>query len=300
MSVVAPETRPARGHSFDAMGVTVELLVDAESERAPDAMAAAEAEFHRLEQVFSRFRPDSELTLLNECGGGPVGRELLEVVDLAVRARERTGGRFDPTVHDALVSAGYDRSFDDVPRTSRGAPQTAARCGGHVEIDRARSTIGIEPGFRLDLGGIAKGFAVDRACAVLADAGGCLVNAGGDLAVDGQLRGGPWPVGVDVPGAPLTLAVTHGAIATSGRDHRRWRRGAVELHHLIEPSTGRPSRSDLVRVTVAADSAVEAEVLAKSLFLAGAEEARREADTLGVPCVLVADSGDVVLCGGLT
>ena len=290
---------PARTHCFDAMGVTVELLVAEDGDRTAESIAAAEAEFHRLEQIFSRFRPDSELSRLNASGRRRVSPELLEVVDLALSARRRTEGRFDPTVHDALTSAGYDRSFELVPRRACSLDLREARCGGRVEIDHERAMIAIEQGFRLDLGGIAKGYAVDRAGALLAEAGACLVNAGGDLVVHGLLGAGPWPVAVDLPGAPLTLAVTCGAIATSGRDHRRWKRGAVEYHHLIDPSTGAPSRSDLLSVTAAADTAAEAEVLAKTLFLAGRHKARREADALGFPCVLVTGDGHVVMCGGL-
>ena len=217
----------------------------------------------------------------------------------ALEARERTGGRFDPTVHDAVAAAGYDRSFEQLRATGWSEARRVPRCAGRVEIDRESATITVEPGFRLDLGGIAKGYAVDRACSLLARAGGCLVNAGGDLAVSGLLSGAPWPVAVDVPGAPLTLAVARGGVATSGRDYRKWARDGVEQHHLIDPASGRPSQSDLLRVTVASETAVQAEVLAKSIFLAGSRRGRDEADALGIPCVLVTEAGDVVTCGGL-
>ena len=96
----------------------------------------------------------------------------------------------------------------------------------------------------------------------LATVGPCLVNAGGDLAV----RGGAWPVGVT---DELTLELTRGGMATSGRDRRRWHRGGEERHHLIDPSTGRPAVETPVRVTVVADSATAAEVAAKAVFLGG-------------------------------
>jgi thiamine biosynthesis lipoprotein len=106
-------------------------------------------------------------------------------------------------------------------------------------------------------------------------------------------------VSVDVPGTPITLGVTAGGVATSGRDHRRWRRGGVELRHLVDPATGAASRSDLLRVTAVGDSAASAEVAAKTLFLAGERAAAEEASTLGIPCVLVTGDGRVVLAGGL-
>jgi FAD:protein FMN transferase len=271
------------------MGTDVELLVDAED--AEHALEAAEAELHRLEALLSRFRPGSELSRLNDHGSLEPGPDLLEVVELALLARIRTGGRFDPTVHDALVAAGYDRSFELV--LADGPAAAPAPCGGSVLVDERRITL--EPGVRLDLGGIGKGFAVERAAVVLAAAGPCLVNAGGDLAV----RGGSWPVGLETADGQLTLELDRGAIATSGRDRRRWRRNGHEQHHLIDPRTGAPAESHLLRVTVVASDAVEAEVWAKALFLAGEDAAAAEADELGLPSVLVTADGRTRLAGGL-
>jgi FAD:protein FMN transferase len=269
---------------FRAMGADVELLLDAPPRSSTDAaLARAEDEFERLEQVMSRFRPDSELSRLNRDGKlDPASPDLARVIELALDARESTGGLFDPTIHDALVAAGYDRSFDglvDGDRPARAPAPTPA--GGAVVVEGLRIELGA--GTRLDLGGIGKGYAVDRVCELLALAGPCLVNAGGDLAV----RGGAWPVGVT---DDVTLELADGAIATSGTDRRRWSCDGRPMHHLIDPATGHPAESDFVRVTVVAESAAEAEVLAKAVFL-GAE--------VDVPSVLVLADGRTVLAGGL-
>jgi thiamine biosynthesis lipoprotein len=267
---------------FPAMGTEVELLLEAEPSTAGKvALRYAEEEFERLERLLSRFRPDSELSALNRAGALDAGSDLLAVTRLALEARDRTGGRFDPTVHDALVAAGYDRTFAEIGPT--GGPGSSRPCGGGVRIQGQR--IELERGFRLDLGGIAKGYAVDRACTILAAAGPCLVNAGGDLSGRGRL----WPVAVETAGGSITLGLEHGAIATSGRDRRRWTRNGGEAHHLIDPATGRPAEGDLLRVTAVASSAVEAEVLAKAIFLGAA------ADT---PAVLVTTDGRTLLAGG--
>jgi FAD:protein FMN transferase len=276
---------------FRAMGTDIELLV--ESDDAERELDAAEGEFHRLEALLSRFRPESELSRLNRDGRIVASPDTARVIALALDARERTEGRFDPAVLDAVEAAGYDRSFElmdvdgdgDVHRHRRRGRSTP-RGPGQVRIDGL--LIELEPGVRLDLGGIGKGYAADRAADVLALAGPCLVNAGGDIAV----RGGSWPVGV---AEGVTLELTSGAIATSGRDRRRWRRDGRELHHLIDPSTGEPADTDLLRVTAVAADAAEAEVLAKWLFLAG--EAGAAAS--GAPCVLVTEDGRVRLVGGL-
>ena len=276
-------------HAFRAMGTEIELFVDADD--AAGAVAAAEAEFHRLEALLSRFRADSELSQLNRAGALDAGPDLLRVTQLALRARTETGGRFDPTVHDAVVAAGYDRTFESLPPDGpAGAPQA---CGGDVRVERRR--IELDDGVHLDLGGIGKGYAVDRAAEILATAGPCLVNAGGDIAV----RGGAWPIAVETSEGSLTLELSSGALATSGRDRRRWRRGGRELHHLIDPGTGAPADGDLVRATVVAPDAVTAEVWAKALFLAGGEAGAVEADARRLPSVLVSLDGSTRLAGGL-
>lgn len=275
--------------SFRAMGTDVELFLAAAPGAAADrALDAAEAEFERVEALLSRFRPDSELSELNRAGRIDGGGDLLAVLELALDARERTAGRFDPTVHDALVAAGYDRTFEDVAPEGT-ATAVAARCGGRVRV--TGRTVELEPGTHLDFGGIGKGYTVDRAAAILSAAGPALVDAGGDIAALGRPDALGWRVGVE----HLTLALENAAVATSGRDRRRWRRDGEERHHLIDPATGRPAASDLLRVSVVADTAVEAEVLAKSLFLAG----EREALSAGVPAVLVTEHGRVAIAGGL-
>lgn len=271
--------------TFTAMGTTVELVVEAD---AVD-FDAAEAEFERLEQTMSRFRPTSELSQLNRDGTLDASQDLTEVVELALAARDRTEGVFDPTVHDALVGAGYDRTFDELDPDLPAAAQPG-RCGGGVTVDGRRITL--EQGYRLDLGGIGKGFAAERVAELLAVAGPCLVSAGGDVAVRGLPAQGTWPVAVD---ESLTLGLERGGLATSGRDRRRWQRNGEELHHLIDTATGRPAATDLLRVTAVGRDAVDAEILAKTLFLGGSGAAL----AAGVPAVLVTGDGRTIRTGGL-
>lgn len=281
-------------HALRAMGTTVELHLDAEG--ADAALLAAEAEFARLEALLSRFLPGSQLSRLNRAGELAAGPDLLAVVDAALTARELTAGRFDPTVHDALAAAGYDRSFELLPAGAGAPVLVGSACGGGVTLDAETASIRLDPGVRLDLGGIAKGYAADRALAILADAGPALVDAGGDIALAGK----PWPVGVETSSGTITLELSEGALATSGRDRRRWNAADGERHHLIDPATGLPAEGDLLRVTAVAATATEAEVLAKALFLAGdADTAAAEADELEIPAVLVTRDGRTVLAGGL-
>ena len=117
--------------SFRAMGTDVQLFLATEPDPLSKALLdGAEREFERLEALLSRFRPDSELSSLNEHGRIHASPDLLEVVELALDARTRTSGRFDPTVHDALVAAGYDRTFEEVAREGRSAALPSGPCGG--------------------------------------------------------------------------------------------------------------------------------------------------------------------------
>jgi FAD:protein FMN transferase len=275
---------------FKAMGTEIELFVDRDD--ADDALDRAEQEFHHLESLLSRFRPDSELSRLNEAKTLAVAPDVAHVVALALEARKRTGGRFDPTVLRAVAAAGYDRTFEHVPSDGPSLGEAVA-CGGEVRVEGG--CIDLADDTELDLGGIGKGFAVERAATTLGAVAPCLVNAGGDLAV----RGRAWPVGVETSEGTITLELASGALATSGRDRRRWRRAGREQHHLIDPTTGAPARTDLLRVTVVAADAVQAEVWAKALFLVGESAAAQEAEALQLSAVLVTEDGRTTFCGGL-
>lgn len=288
-------------HRFDAMGTSCELLVDApESPNIRRALRAAEREVLRLEALLSRFRPDSELSRLNRDGIVRAGRELCELVRLALVARARTGGRFDPTVLPALVAAGYDRSFESISNGAWSEEYDTPQCAGRVSIDESTRVIELDPGVQIDLGGIAKGWAADRLCRMLDLHGPALVSLGGDIAASRPHAAGAWPVGVELPTGQLTIALERGGLATSGRDRRHWQRDDEECHHEIDPLTGRPSATDLLRVTVAAPTGVDAEVCATALLLAGELSARDEADRFGIASVLVTADHRVVLAGGLS
>ena len=221
----------------------------------------------------------SDLSRLNAAGGRwtYVGRRLLEALDFALRAREDTGGRFDPTVLPALVAAGYDRSFELLDE--RPAEEADGWCAGTaIELDERRGRARLEPGSAVDLGGIGKGYAAGRALDAMRAASsglaGGLVDLGGDIAVWGESpEGGPWLIAVADPRrAGETLAVlaldAGGGVATSGRDARRFG-PARSLHHLIDPETGESALAGPLTVTVVAPDPVAAEVHATTLAIAG-------------------------------
>jgi len=266
--------------TFKAMGCEMQAMVDANGLAARRALAEVPAWFEDWEQRLSRFRPTSELSQLNAAGGQPlaVSPAFWQVVDLALQAERETDGLVTPLLLDALEAAGYDRSFDALdrsgPQPTAAEARLAPRVGSAVRRDSRQRTLQLLGGARLDLGGVAKGWAADRAARRLSAHGAALVDAGGDIAVSGPRPDSlPWTIGIANPLRPdedlESLCLTVGGVATSGRDYRRWQRDGVWYHHILDPRTGRPAETDVLSATVAGPSAVRAEMAAKAALILG-------------------------------
>jgi thiamine biosynthesis lipoprotein len=268
---------------FDGMGGSIEVqLVDGTAAQSESIRAL----FQESERALSRFLPDSELSALNESGGRPFAASplLFDAVSEAIGWACITDGVFDPTVIDILEAAGYDRSFDEirggVAVATRQLPRPQTKRFAAIDIDVERGGISMPQGVRLDLGGIGKGFTVDRAIASLGAGANALVNASGDLFAAGAgPEGEGWYVSIQDPrGADADLAVLNVSdrgVATSGSIKRRWSDGDARYHHLIDARRGAPSESGLLTVTVVALTATHADVLAKTAFLLGPREGLR-------------------------
>jgi thiamine biosynthesis lipoprotein len=302
-TALRPAGLPIRRRAFRAMGTDVELLTVGGNEAG--ALDEARDLIVSLEARWSRFRPDSEVSRLNAAAGRPVTLpdDTLALVEAAIEAWRLTGGRFDPTVLGALVAAGYDRSFelvirDGPPDDARPAPAVPG-CAG-IAIQRDTGLLRLPAGVALDLGGIAKGHAADRALAALLTGGasGALANLGGDVAVAGRAPdGGAWTIGIDDPHRPSqdlgTLVMSGGAVATSSRTRRRWTRGGRVSHHLIDPATGRPADRGVDAAVIVAGQARWAEVLAKAALIAGPDDGADLTGRFGATGLMILESGEV-------
>jgi thiamine biosynthesis lipoprotein len=280
------------------MGTDVLLVADADLE-------PAEALVHALEQRWSRFLPDSELSRLNAAAGpAVVSPQTYEVLALAVDAWRRTAGRFDPTVLAALAGLGYDRSFELVAAVGDVAPRPAPVPGCQdVVLDDDLRLVVRPPGVTFDLGGIAKGHTADLVVDALLAAGAthALADLGGDIRVTG---GRAWLIAVADPHHPdrvlATLGLVGGAVATTSRTRRAWTTvDGARHHHVIDPATARAVDRGLAAVTVVAGSAAEAEVLAKAAFVAGPTDAGDLLTAEGATGLLVLDDGTPVHLPGL-
>lgn len=292
---------------FRAMGCRMLAVLDSKAESAGGRLAQVPGWFEVWEDRLSRFRSDSELSRVNDRSGTSVALSpvLWEVCRAALEAARLTGGLVQPTMLNALEEAGYDRSFESLPaaRASEPTRPTAPGHGGWTEIrlERPSHALIAPAGMRLDLGGIAKGWAADRAARRLAASGPALVDAGGDVAVSGPLADGQgWPIGVADPtsdsgGLVETIALRRGGVATSGRDFRRWQRDGAWQHHILDPRTGRPALTDVLSATVIAPSAQLAESAAKSALILGSEQGLSWLDRRPrLSGLLVLDDGRVV------
>ncbi len=266
---------------FRAMNTDVGMwLWQADANRTQRALRDAEKFFHEAHTRFTRFDASSELSALNAASGKPftASAQLFEVVELAVKFSAQTDGWFNPTIIGALEAAGYDRTFEAVKAGGEQRPVTPSpiSAASAIGLDAKRRTITLPKGVRLDLGGIAKGWAVQQTAQQLAIHGPCLVDAGGDMMTFGVVPGtSDWAVEIVDPFDPendvMTLHLRDQAVATSGIDRRRWQRSGAWQHHLIDPHTGQPAQNDLLTATVVAPTTVEAEVYAKTVFLLGSQ-----------------------------
>jgi thiamine biosynthesis lipoprotein len=291
-----------RREQFRAMGTTISLLLP--DHRANVGADAVRSLFAQWEQTLSRFRPESELSELNTQAGRPVSVSALlyEVVEVALAAARATDGLFDPTLLRQLVVAGYDRSFETLPHRLPRALTVPGPGGAwrEIQLDPASRQVTLPLGSGLDLGGIAKGMAVDAALERLQDLDidAALVNAGGDLAAFGRpVEHSDWPIAVPTRNGSYTVALRHGAVATSGIARRRWRQGPEQRHHLLDPRTGR-SAHGLWSVSVGAAMCVQAEVGAKVACILGPEAGARFLTDNGLCGLLVHQGGTCETAGG--
>jgi len=252
-------------HAFTAFG-GARCQVVAVDATAND-LSAVVAEVYAFEARLSRFRTDSELSTFNRrAGEGVAVTPLLEaLLRAALDAHARSGGLVNAAVLPALVAAGYDRSIEVIRRSGAGPTATAEPAPSLDEVlDVGHGWARLHPGAAVDLGGVGKGWLADRLAERLGDA---VVTLGGDLrALGGGPDGNGWCVGLCDGSAVI---VRDAGVATSGTAGRRWPGG----HHLVDPRTGLPARTDVAAVSVVAADALGAEVLAKSAAISGGDAA---------------------------
>jgi len=263
------------------LGTVVEVIVPGRDQNARAADEAVFGELKRVEDMTSFHKP-SELSRLNDkAGEGPVhvDPELLQLLAESVRFSRETRGTFDPTVGAVTKLWQFSAGEPRVPAPAE--IQAALETVGweRVKIDNAAGTIELpDKGAALDLGGIAKGYALDRAAQNLRTLGitAALINGGGDVVAIGEKEPGkPWRVGVQDPRDPKGIAAVVTAkdqvVATSGDYERCLIADGKRYHHILDPKTGYPVEG-MESVTIVGKEALTATILAKAVFIMGVAE----------------------------
>ena len=289
-----------------ALGTEAVLAVTV-SESLPAAREAVDGVLAEFDVACSRFREDSELSRVNRAQGTwvEIGPLFLRALTAARWAAAATAGAVDPTVGRLLRISGYDRDFKALRDSGAPLRLRAADAPGWraIEIDASASRVRLPPGMELDLGASAKALAADEAAAAalraVGGAGGVLVSLGGDVAVAGEPPAGGWIVQVSELAETPThvdgeiVAVRDGGLATSSTTVRRWTRGGIEMHHILDPATGRPAAGLWRTATVAAASCLEANAAATAAIVLG-ERAGGWLRARGLPSRLVSRHGMVL------
>ncbi len=275
--------------------VAIEVVAPKGMPEPAAAMERALGWFAEVEVRCSRFDPKSEVMRLTRLAGSPVkvSKLLFEVVRFALAIAEASGGAFDPAVGHVLEARGFNRDYRTVQQVDTGLDPQARPTYRDVRLDPARSTITLRRPLILDLGGVAKGMAIDLAAKELAQYADFAVDAGGDLYLKGRNPlGRPWRVGIRDPrkeGALLeTLQVSDAAICTSG-DYERRAPDESGGPHSLDPRSGE-SVAEVASVTVVAPTAMVADALATAAFVLGPERGTRFLERQGVAGLIIASS----------
>lgn len=290
------------------MGTAVRVeLWSRSASQAEAALAEVMGEMHRIDRAMSPHKPDSELSRINrEAAFRDVAltEEMSTVLARALGYSELSGGAFDITY--AAVGQLYDYRLQLRPTDEALSRARAAIGYRHLHLDTRAGTVRFgRPGMRIDLGGFAKGLAVDNAGAILRGLGiaHAIVSAGGDSRVLGDRRGRPWTIAIRDPRrrgeVAAVLPLEDVAISTSGDYERYFERDGVRCHHILDPRTGK-SPDTLRSVTILADDGLASEALSKSVFVMGLARGMQLVESQpGVDAVAIDAAGRLHASSGL-
>jgi thiamine biosynthesis lipoprotein len=285
----------------------VELWAD-DVQAGEAAIEAVFADMRRIDALMSTYKPDSEVSRVNAGAARapvPISAELYALLETSLQYSRLSGGAFDIT----YASVGYLYDYRARQRPDEASLRAALTSVDYrqLKLDPVRRTVAFgRPGMRIDLGGIAKGHAVDRGIQILKSRGfsHALVNSGGDTRVLGDRFGQPWVIGIRHPDrrdeVVLRIPLVDAAFSTSGDYERYFDEGGVRHHHILDPKTGR-SPHDLRSVTVIASTATRTDGLTKTVFILGPKAGIEFINGLtDADAIVIAADGKVSYSKGLT
>lgn len=283
----------------------------ADEQAAEDAVEAVFGEFERLDALMSVWRDGSDVVRLNDAAGiGPVrvGSDVREVLQAARRVSEWTGGKFDVTFGALSGLWRFDHDQDDrMPSAAAVLERLPLVDYRDLEVDESAGTAFLKrKGMRVHLGGVGKGYAVDRAASILRARGVAdfMIQSGGDLYAGGRHPERSWRVGIRDPRGDedqsfAALDLSDMAVSTSGDYERFFFSDGRRYHHILDPDLGEPARA-CRSVTVVTGSAMLADALSTGIFVAGPDAGMALVERLpGVEAVIVTAQNDVLVSSGL-
>ena len=281
------------------MGTLVDVVLYPDSPAVQQAVVTAFGRMNQIEGGAYRQRVEIPFT---------PNSDLDAILDAGLAVSKASSGAFDPTLGEVIKLWGFDTEKPGIPDPDD--MKVAIGRVGYQRLDPSSASPSVSQGrdpVWLDLGGVAKGFAVDEAVQILSEssATGGIVNAGGDLRAFGKKAGGkPWKIGVQDPDNPQELAgvlsIREAAVATSGDYQRYFEEGGVRYHHILDPATGYPARSGLRGATVIAPDCALADALATAAFVLGPEKGLKLLEEWdGVEGVLITEDGKILTTSGI-
>lgn len=303
---IATDPAAVVGAGFRAIGTTNEILVTA-PDTLDDALDIARAHLAALDAACSRFRDDSEISVLaHRARHGDAAYYaspmLVDYLRAARHAAQITDGLVDFTVGRALIASGYDRDIDDVRQRMSFAVDNRSEVPGWQQVEIGPlGRISVPQGTVIDLGATAKAHAADQIARLLVARlpGGFLVNLGGDIATSGPAPRGGWQVGIEGADGAVrqSISITDQAVTTSSTQLRSWRTNSGRAHHIIDPRTGETAEAVWAQVTCVATTALEANTASTaSLVLGRAAPAWLQNNR--IPARLERVDGEAVFTGG--
>ncbi len=299
--------------THDTMGTEIKVTAwTADDARAQAAFISVFGEFDRLDAMLSVWKQGSDILRLNAAAGDrpvPVSGETREVLRIAREVSDMTAGRFDVTFGalSGLWKFDHQDKDDTIPDRREVLKRLPLINYRDVVVDDQTGTAFLKrAGMRVNLGGIGKGYAVDRAVDILRRSGlkDFMIQAGGDLYVGGRRGDRPWRLGIRDPRGPADksfamLDLTDGTFSTSGDYERFFIKDGRRYHHILDLSVGEPARG-CRSVTLVTERAVIADALAKGVFILGPDEGMALIErTPGVQGVIVSAKNEVLISSGL-
>ncbi len=296
--------------------ITTINIVSPSKEKAKEGIEKGFAEIKRLEKLLNYFSPDSEISAINKLSGirpVKVSKETLEIIKRSLEIAEATGGAFNPTIGPVIKLWRFSRQdkADIIPSEESIRDALELVDYKKVRIDERTSEVFLEmKGMELDLGGIAKGYAADRAIDVIKEMGikSALVAVAGDIKGYGRRPDQmAWNVGIQDPrpndekrdSVFATLYLENMAISTSGDYQRFFIKNGKRYHHIIDPRTGYPAESSTISVSVIADDGFMTDGLSTAMFIFPPERAITLLESLGAEGVIVDRGKNVYITRGL-